>query len=138
LDQAAYGLHAAALNPPEMLSEYLETREPTPTVGEGERVAFSRLHPIWQDPFLMRGLRTMQGYVSLAPRKSLTFDTPNSMRVAGVGWVSRATAKDGQAWEKATTAPLPRARLVTRTQASTDPRRDLELIDPGTTALTVR
>jgi hypothetical protein len=137
VDQASYGLHAILRDPPKTLSSYLAARRAPPTAGEGTRVAFAHLHAIWQDPYLMKGLRTMQGYVSLSPRRRLSYDTPNSMRVAGSGWVMPGVDEQGQPWERAPAPPLPRARLVTRTQASTDPRRDLESIDPETTALTV-
>lgn len=138
VDAAAYGLHAIALDPPEPLSAYVEDRKSPPAGAEGDRVAFARLHAVWHDPFLMKGLRTMQGYVSLAPRRALTYDTPNTMRVAGVGWIMEGHPEQGQPWVRAAASPLPRARLVARTQASSDPRRDVEFIDPATTALTER
>lgn len=138
LDQAAYAIHANLVRPQVSLATYLQLTERPAAVDDGTRIAHSQLHMTWQDPYLMQGLRTMQGYVSLAPRRRLTFDTPNSMRVAGVGWVSRGATGAQQSWDRAPLPPLPRARLITQAQVSDDPRQDLERIDPGTIALTER
>ncbi|WP_435019898.1 YfhO family protein [Tundrisphaera sp. TA3] len=138
IDQAAYAIHVTLLIPPESLSSYVDGRKSLPAPAEPGRVGFALLHPIWQDPFTMKGMSTMTGYVSLVPRRALTYDTPNSMRVAGVGWILEDATERGQSWAKAPAPPLPKARLVTRTQVSTDPKRDIETIDPGAIALTDR
>jgi hypothetical protein len=134
-DQAAYALHAMMITPPTDLNRYLAAR-PVPPGAAGSRVHFNRLHMVWQNPYIMKGLRLVQGYVAVPPRRFLSYERPASLRVAGVEWVLPG-AEGSDAWQHLPNA-LPRARFVTRSLVSTDPDHDLDRIDVETTALTDR
>ena len=86
-DLGAYGFRAATTTPPRTLAEYRAARPVPPEVPPGSRVAFDTLHVIDQDPYTLSGLRTVDGYVSLPPRRNLSYRTPTSLRLAGVEWV---------------------------------------------------
>ena len=133
-DLAAYGAQAALITPPTDLAAYLAAR-PGPPGAPGTRVKFDKLHMVSHDPYMMRGFRMVQGYVSLPPRRRLSYDRPASLRVAGVEW-SLPSGDEGTRDWRPVPGPLPRARLVTRTRVSADPDHDLDMIDVETTALT--
>jgi len=135
-DLAAYGAHAAMVTPPRPLSAYLAAR-PGPPCPAGTRVKFDKLHMVGHDPYMMRGLRMVQGYAAVPPRRRLSYERPASLRVAGVEWSLPSGDEGTRDWRPVPGA-LPRARLVTRTLVSSDPDRDLDRIDVGTTVLTER
>jgi hypothetical protein len=137
-DQAAYGFQMVALNAPMDLAKFVGERPFPPGAEVGSRVKFDRLFMIWQNQYSMRRLRLVQGYVSLMPRQLLSYDKPSCLRVAGVDWIMPGADEHGQPWFHAPWTALPRARLVTRTQLSSDPGRDIDAIEIETTALTDR
>lgn len=94
---------------------------------------------------LMKGdYRTPEGLVSLTPQKRINYMAdPDALRLAGVGWIrSRLGTNEwlNEAYQEGTEwipleNPMPRARLVTRTQVSDDFDRDIHEIDFETIAL---
>jgi hypothetical protein len=66
----------------------------------------------------------------------LSYDTPSSLRVAGIEWIMPGAVEADQPWVHAPWTALPRVRLVTRTRRSTEPNRDINSTDVDTTALT--
>jgi len=81
----------------------------------------------------MRGFSESGGYLGLQPAARLNPADPLSQRVAGVSWAYRDEPEPG-VWIR-DSDPVARARLVTDTRLSTDPGRDIGLIDPALTAL---
>ncbi len=79
---------------------------------------------------LIESSRLVGGYVALTPFKVLDYHRPKAIQVAGARW-----ELDARKWSQFAVNPLPRVRLVTLAQISRDPKNDLELIDPTTTAL---
>ena len=89
------------------------------------------------------GWRRADGYAGLEPRRQLDYRLLPALRVAGVRWVQCATRRPidiaglkprDDRWLEVPD-PLPRVRLVTQTQASSDPAGDIARICPDTTAL---
>jgi hypothetical protein len=72
------------------------------------------------------------GYVGLQPLKQLDYWKDTSLRVAGVSW--KVLRPKGE-WLPVAGGPLPRVRLVTGARVSFEANRDLDTIDPATTAL---
>lgn len=135
-DQAFYGFQLMTMTPPQTVAEYVAAR-PSPPGDASVRVKFDGLRDTWHNAYMMKGLRTVSGYVALVPRKRLLYDKPSSLRVAGVGWVMPTADERGQPW-KPVPGPLPRVRLVTRAEPTTDANRDIDRIDVATTALVSR
>jgi hypothetical protein len=136
-DQFAYAVPLMVLYPPQSLARFVEARQ-APPAAPGARVTFKGVAETWQNAYTMRGLRLIQGYAALVPRRRLTYDRPATLRVGGVSWVMPPSDNDGKPFEPAPDPPVARARLVTRTRASTDPNRDIDAIDVATTALVDR
>ena len=94
------------------------------------------------DQVLLSGWNRIDGYAGLAPARRLDYRQTAALRVAGVDWVAAAAnladrgglgAVHGD-WIKVQD-PLPRARLVCRAVATTDPARDIGAIPLESTAL---
>ncbi len=83
---------------------------------------------------VLNGQSRFDGYVGLKPRRVLDAADPQTLRVAGVGWIQ---TEPGGNWQ-AVADPLPWARLLSQAVVSTDPRRDLSVIDPAAIALADR
>lgn len=135
VDLGAYDTRAALIHPPQPLDEFLSTWS-APREVVGSRVAFDKAHVVTQGVYTLEGLRPIEGYVSLPPRRALTYKRATSQRVASIDFVFHE--EHGQPVWRPLEGTLPRARLVTRTKTSRDPERDLDAIDPGTTVLTSR
>jgi hypothetical protein len=88
---------------------------------------------IFDDRPTMRGIKYTEGFGSFRPLRSLDFHATGALRQAGAAWVNHWPL-EGAHWERVPD-PLPRARLVSRAQVSSDPRRDMPGIDPATTGL---
>jgi hypothetical protein len=78
---------------------------------------------------VLRGLKLFVPYVGLPPSRILPAEDDDALRVGGVSWI-----RDGGRWRQVR-GPMPRARLLFETRASTDPAGDLEKIDVSRTAL---
>ncbi|WP_254053261.1 YfhO family protein [Singulisphaera sp. GP187] len=136
-DQTVYAFQLRNLIPPQTIAEYLAARPLPPGGDTSVRVKFNQLRDTWHNAYIMKGLRTMSGYSAMTPRQRLDYSKHASLRVAGVGWVMPSDDERGQPWIPLF-GPLPRARLVTQTQRSDDPNRDIETIDVAITALVGR
>jgi hypothetical protein len=111
-----------------------------PPDGFGERTATGREYRLslaGEEQFdngpTMRGIKYTEGYASFRPRRRLDYHATAALRLAGAAWVNRRPYDEAD-WEPVPD-PLPRARLVSRARASSDPKGDLPGIDPATTAL---
>ena len=91
---------------------------------------------------ILAGWRRADGYAALEPRRRLEPGGLAALRAAGVRWVKRGEAADkieglvrrDRHWLEVP-GPLPRVRLVSRSQPSQDPARDIEAISLESTAL---
>ena len=131
-DQATYGVEGMLRRiPPLPIASVVGLDPPPPPPGDpgGARTRGGT------NLLMMAGGSLVDGYSSMQPRGVLDYGRPAALRVAGVGHV-RGESEPG-AWRPAPD-PLPMARLVSRALPSGDPRRDLERIDPGTTAIVDR
>ncbi|WP_406699408.1 YfhO family protein [Singulisphaera sp. Ch08] len=135
-DQTVYAFHLRNLIPPQTIAEYLAAR-PVPPGDTSVRLKFNQLRDTWHNAYMMKGLRTISGYAAMIPRQRLDYNKHASLRVAGVGWVMPSDDERGQPWIPLF-GPLPRARLVTQTQTTDDPNRDIETIDVAMKALVGR
>lgn len=133
-DLAAYDARSSLITPPQTLADYRQAR-PIPPGSAGGRVAFDKLHVVNQDAYMLMGLRPVDGYVSLPPRRTLTYKTPASLQAAGVEWV---LTKDEKAPWRRVEGAMPRVRLVTKTVLSRASEEDLGRVDVATTAATLR
>ncbi len=118
---------ATDLAPVMTLAQFTDLVPPCPARGH-ERVA-----GVEGDLNVTRGLYSIEGYVSLTPRRTLDYRRPAARRVAGVRWELNGLGA-GATWDEVAGA-LPYARLVAQAVASEDPRRTIEEIDPETTAI---
>jgi hypothetical protein len=95
---------------------------------------------------LPNGERLVNGYKGgLEPRKLLDYQQLAALRVSGAAWVRQhegipgfyvpGLRSAGKGWYEVP-RPLPRVRLLDRSQMSEDPAADLQHIDVDTTALT--
>lgn len=131
-DLAAYGVRAASITPPQTLAEYRDARLIPAEIAPGSRVAFDKLHVVNQDVYVMKGLRPIDGYVSLPPRRNLSYKTDASLRVAGVEWV--LSKHETSPWRHVEGA-LPRVRLVNQTVLLRATEETLQTVDVATSAL---
>jgi hypothetical protein len=98
----------------------------------------------WANIGCVLGLRQIDGYAGLEPAKSLDYRTAPAQSVAAVRFVYPCAERTQptwpevgprlQAWQFESVA-APFARLVTKTQVSSDPRHDLSSIDWTSTVL---
>lgn len=86
------------------------------------------------DILTLKGMRNTFGYAALIPAKALDASDPLVQRLAGARW---AAGKDYPSYVPVPD-PMPRARLVTQAQVSTNPAADLKRIDIARTALVDR
>jgi hypothetical protein len=128
-DLVIYGVGALYLRPATDL-ETLAARLSVPPAYERDR-----LGSIDDLLYLFRGYRLSAGYVALTPRHRLNYSDPVAMRIAGAAWNWQNLGQGTSRWTPVSDA-LPRARLVSRALVSDDPARDVQRIDPATTALT--
>jgi hypothetical protein len=135
VDLGTYGARAVMVSPPMSLTAYLEGH-PVPAGSTGSRVTFDRMDAVSHDAYLIKGLRVIEGYASLPPRRRLSYKRPASLRVAGVEW-ALPHDETGHPWRYVEGA-LPRVRLVSRTKPSRDAEHDLDTIDVASTALVSR
>ncbi len=123
------------------LSEFQARAESPPLSREGRWLddAFEMPHPALFDQPVLTGYRG-----GLEPRKRLDYHTIAALRVSHTAWqhLSRfggPTAIPGltprNEWWYEVHDPLPRVRLLDRTQVSDDPAADIQRIDVETTAL---
>lgn len=123
------------------LSEFCDRAEAPPLPREGRWLdgAFEVPHPA------LFGQPVLEGYHGgLEPRKHLDYHTVAALRVSHTAWqhlsrFDRATSipglrRAGETWYEVPD-PLPRVRLVGRTQVSDNPAADIQRIDVATTAL---
>jgi hypothetical protein len=123
------------------LTEFEQRAESPPLPREGRWLdgAFEMPHPA------LFGQSVLQGYHGgLEPRKRLDYHTVAALRVAHTAWqrLSRFDKPNpvpglrcaGECWYEVPD-PLPRMRLVSRTQVSENPAVDIQRIDLHTTAL---
>ena len=94
------------------------------------------------DLMTLGGWQRADGYAGLSPSRRLDYGSLAALRVAGVRWVRRHQTTDAIAgpepWDDSwlrVPDPLPRTRLVSRTQSSDSPATDISTIDIETTAL---
>ena len=132
-DVAVYGLSYLWKTPPQTLAAY-RARIPLP---DNDLSPDARVAGLLNET-LLRDWRATDGYVALRPRRRLDYTTTAARQLSGaeaVGVVNQETAPtEFKTWIQLP-RPLPRARLVTRTQISAQPEVDLENIAPETTAL---
>ncbi|MCE9605031.1 MAG: YfhO family protein [Planctomycetia bacterium] len=93
---------------------------------------------------LLLNYRAITGYAGLYPNKRLIYSDLNSLRVADVSWfwqpanmdslVAGVKTPKNEGWCPVPN-PLPRVRLVSKTQTSDTPETDINRIDVDTTAL---
>jgi hypothetical protein len=121
---------------------------PTPPKKEGGRVLASLM--AWDEPglrtgnrMLLAGLSRADGYSGLEPKRKLDYSNVKSLRAAGVRWVARNPQTEEIAGLKPFDSswlevpkPMPRIRLVTKSNASFRPDRDIQNIALSQTALT--
>ena len=131
-DLAAYAARAVLITPPRDIAEYRDARPIPPQIAAGSRVAFDKLHIVDQDVYMMKGLRPIDGYASLPPRRNLSYKTDASLRVAGVEWVLK---KDELSPWRRVEGALPRARLVNSTVLLRATEETLQTVDAATTAI---
>jgi hypothetical protein len=127
-DQTQYGLDMIVRrDPPMSVAELQESRigVPKSTLASGVSDDGVRIKTDG-DQLALRGLRLVDGYVGLHPRRNLDYTRQNTLRVAGALWAQGTGASPG--WRRLED-PLPRARLVARAIASRAPREDIERID---------
>lgn len=121
------------------LDTYLSQKSDPPTPGEG-RIYDRWWKGYWVNKYAAEGRRVINGYAGLEPSTHLDYEHVNSLRVAEVSWVHSDVPVTGiglaimNEWY-AVPNPLPRARLLTRTVVSNDPRRDINSIDVDNVAL---
>lgn len=98
----------------------------------------------YSNELVQRGWRQIDGYSGLPPRNLLLGEGAglNALRVANVQWVYVASVPDEfvglaepHAGWREVPEPLPRVRLVGEARISSDPRKDVETIDPARIAL---
>jgi hypothetical protein len=146
-DLGCYGMTYAVYHRTTRLAQY-PSRQVVPPGELGGRVLAShaRLKKLGYrtgNEVTLAGWGRADGYAGLEPRQRLDYGRLATLRAASVRWVKRspATAEiEGLAphderWLEVP-GPLPRVRLVTRTQESANPARDLVEIDVETTVLT--
>jgi hypothetical protein len=108
VDQALYGLSFLRRNPPMDLASLLRTRA-LPPVAPGERI----MVPEGDDLWIMKGVKLVEGYAALRPRRRLHYYDRASLRLAGARWLLEGGPEGRRVWVPLAD-PLPRARLVTR------------------------
>ncbi len=95
--------------------------------------------PAVGNPCLVQGVRRMDGYAGLPPRRILDMRDPTARRIAGVEWVgwfspdSRGTLR--LAWEQCP-RPLPRFRTVGRCIVSPPAPEVIARLEPDRAAIT--
>jgi hypothetical protein len=146
-DQGFYGMSYSVYPRNAKLDEYVASAETPPDAADGRVLAtlFRCDEPGLRtgNRMTLSGWRRADGYAGLEPRRRLDYRELAALRVAGVRWVRQGpTTKDiaglrpfNENWSEVPD-PLPRARLVARTQVSDAPARDLLGISPEETALT--
>lgn len=146
-DLGVYGLTYAVYPQTTRLQRFIASAA-TPPAGTEGRVMASPLRFDQQglrvgNQMTLAGWHRADGYAGLEPRRRLDYRRLAALRTAGVGWVQRCETTDkieglvayDDHWLKVP-RPLPRVRLVSRTEPSRDPARDLGRIDLESTALT--
>lgn len=158
VDLGAYGMSYSVYGQTEPLDAYAASWRSTPA-GTAARLLVDSptsdiLTPRTGNHCLLAGWNRIDGYAGLEPARQLDYREPNAMRVAGVGWVSRAISERCSTMASPAVncrailacpsgtleqlpSPLPAARLVAHVQPSQNPARDIARIDPATTALVV-
>ena len=146
-DLGIYGLSYAVYPQNARLEQFIASAS-TPPIDRQGRVTASAVR--FDEPGLRTGNRMIlagwsraDGYAGLEPRRRLDYRRLPALRAAGVRWVQRGDAGDrieglirhDQDWLEVP-RPLPRVRLVSRTQLSHDPARDIGRIALEYTALT--
>jgi hypothetical protein len=130
---------------PPTLAEWRDATSPPPRPRVGPVLSLN----IRALVLMLHGERLVNGYRGgIEPRKYLDYLRPVSLRLAGAAWCcvcerepeqhtliqSRELRPAEKEWFEVTT-PLPRLRLVSRVQVSTEPAKDIQGIDVRTTAL---
>jgi Bacterial membrane protein YfhO len=143
IDAFTYTLTMLRHDPPVSIATLVYSDLPTPP-GDGpenrgrdfdDRVAW-REQRFWEDRYLMRGIKQMQGFTSFLPNRQLDYRKDNSLQVAGAGWI-RGRDANGVTWSPVPN-PVPRARLVCQAETSHDPGHDLDGLDIQTAVLVDR
>ena len=123
------------------LSEFQARAETPPGSREGRWLddAFEKPHPVLFEQAVVQGYRG-----GLEPRKRLDYRTSAALRVSHTAWHHLSCLgapipipglrRASERWYEVPD-PLPRLRLVSRTQVSQDPAADIQRIDLATTAL---
>jgi len=119
LDLAAYGISYLWRYPPTRSIPVFADSVSQPPTPTDSPVLGAR------NPLVLKGYRLADGYAGLIPKRRLDLRQPRARRVAGIGWVLTQGT-----WIRQTD-PLPRVRLVSRSEQGSD----LSRIDVATTAL---
>jgi len=140
-DQALYGLGGIVA-----WQDFIRQDEVVPLLKPAAArppVEAGRIHRGgFQNLYTLGGYRLLDGYVAIAPRKRLHYDSLQALRAAQVAYVFRndypspdkpATLLGGE-WYQVSDVP-PRARLVARAELTQQPEADIERVDLQTTAL---
>jgi hypothetical protein len=146
VDLGWYGMSYAVYAQCPELDAYVAAA-PTPPGTPGDRVVATLFRA--DEPglrtgnwMMLSGWRRADGYAGLEPGRRLDYHMTPALRVAGVRWVQRGPSTSdikglkphGTLWLEVPD-PLPRVRLLSRTQVTTDPAGDMRRISPDDTAL---
>ena len=133
VDLGAYGFSYIWRFPPRNFESLVDSR-PTPPNALRYRLQSE------DNVLLMKGIRLSDGYVSIPPKRKLEPLNQARLKVAGARWLwaKRPQFSGGRAYGVQLPEPLPRVRLVSKALVSSDPNRDIDTIDVGSTALVSR
>ncbi len=126
-DQAMFARDYLGLNRTMGVPAIVATMAPHPPGGPTDGRIATGDRP---DLALMVDRRAVGGYVALTPRRSLNYAGTPGLRISGAAWVRDEAGR----WAPVA-GPLPRARLVTGTVASDDPRAEVGRVDPAAVAV---
>ncbi|MCE9555959.1 MAG: YfhO family protein [Planctomycetes bacterium] len=140
IDLGAYGMSYSVYGQTETLESFAQAWPAPPQNNQTrllvESPASDPHAPREGNQSLLSGWSRARGYAGLEPASRLDYGQRNAQRVAGIGWLGTERKTNQVRRVIATpTTPLPAARLLAHVQSSRNPARDIEQIDPATTAL---
>ena len=124
-DEGVYGLTFARSAPPRPLPELVTDRAFPPAPRTDCIRSFDNM-------LTLSGIRIVDGYVALTPKRELDYSKPACLQVAGASW--HIDQPDRDDW-KPVAGPLPRARLVSKAIEWPTPNTLIDQVDVRTTAL---
>ena len=124
-DEGVYGLTFARSVPPRPLPELVADRAFPPTPRNDCIRSFDNM-------LTLSGIRIVDGYVALTPRRELDYSKAACLQVAGASW--HIDQPDRDDW-RPVADPLPRARLVSKAIEWPTPNTIIDRVDVRTTAL---